>query len=215
VKYYFGNHQFSSKDKVKKHAADIRNRTTPGDEITNADDIAFLSDLIKRHVNAKQKIGCGILAFYVDAAPNGFSTCFWLRRVNHTSTDFGVPSCLEDVGRINRASLRHLIKETVKKYAHSRLSGDVFVSDYSGREFPRDEAVVDHVTPFEQLVSVFFASKGVDVDLELLTESVDANEKPQWKDKELIADFLAFHNSHELRLVHWRENLSEIRKENR
>jgi hypothetical protein len=212
VIYVFGFQTFSSKEKVRKHAAAIRDKYPDDSPITNQADVEFLMDLIARHVTAGNKIGVGIKHFFVDTAPLGFGKCFWIERIDGTRTDFGVPSCLEDIGRINRRSLRFAIREHVQQFTRDNLSGDTFVSAYSGKTFPRDEAHVDHVTPFETIVTTFFTSKNIDVDGCLLTRSVDSNEEPAWEDPGLIAEFVEYHNTHALRIVHCRENLSEIKK---
>jgi len=210
--YVFGFQTFSSKDAAKKHAANIRDRNSYGDPITDPAEVEFLKDLIARHVNADQKIGVGIKHFYVDTAPLGFGNCFWIERVDGTRTDFGVPSCLEDIGRVNRRSLRFAVREYVQQFSRDNLSGDTFVSAYSGKTFPRDQVHVDHVVPFETIVTQFFADRKFDLDASLLTKSVDNNEEPAWKDPDLIAAFVEYHNSHALRLVHCKENLSDIKK---
>lgn len=207
-----GKLTFNSKDAAKKHAAAIREKYVPGDPVTDSADIQFLHDLIKRHVNASAKIGCGVKRFLVDTAPNGFSTCFWIERMDNSRTDFGVPSCLEDIGRINRRSLRHAIRHHVEEYKRRHLTGDAFVSEYSGKTFPRDEAHVDHVIPFEQIVTEFFSANGIDLEKELLTESVDASETPKWKNQVHIDAFIEHHRHAPLRLVSAQENMSDIRK---
>jgi hypothetical protein len=74
------------------------------------------------------------------------------------------------------------------------------------------EAVADHIETFDSIVERFFRERGVDINTEMLTRSVDATSSPVWRDPTLIAEFLAYHATFPLRLVHWRENLSEIKK---
>jgi hypothetical protein len=74
------------------------------------------------------------------------------------------------------------------------------------------EAVADHVEPFDLIVERFFREQGLDIKTEMLTRSVDATSSPVWRNPTLIAEFLSHHATFPLRLVHWRENLSEIKK---
>ena len=215
IKYKFGEFGFTSKDAVKKHAASIRSRC--GYEVTIGDsaDVTFLKDLIDCHIEAETKIGVGIKRFYVAPAPDHPGECFWIERLDGSTTDFGVPSCLNGIGSINRASLRMLIAPQIEEFRSKRLAGPsrTFTSEYSGRVFPVEEADVDHVTPFEKIVSDFFSAKEVDIETTMLTESADRKSTPKWRSIKLRDEFLDYHRRFPLRLVHRRENLSDIKKE--
>ena len=71
---------------------------------------------------------------------------------------------------------------------------------------------VDHVTPFDQIVDQFFGILGIDLNTTLLTAAVDAPSAPVWRNPQLTADFQKYHRGFPLRLVHRRENLSEIKR---
>lgn len=211
-KFVLGSMTFTSKAKIKKHAAQIKDQYAPPGIVNDVDDIAFLNDLIARHIHAEQKIGCGIKEFFVNTAPNGMSTCFWIRRNDGTTTDFGVPACLENVGRINLRSLREAVKYSTQIFRNQNITGDTFVSAYSGKVFPSEEAVVDHVIPFNEIVKRFFAGECWDIKTDMLTESVDGSQGIVWRDPDMIERFVEFHDTFPRRIVHWRENLSELRK---
>lgn len=213
-KYFFGPHAFTSQDAVKKHAAAIRQRYLPNVTISDPADVAFLTDLIGCHVERETKVGCGILRFYVDKAPDHPADCFWIERTDHSKTDWGLLSCLRGIGQLNRLSLRMAIKPQTDAYKIKALAecAGTFVSEYSGATFPINEAVVDHVTDFENIVQEFFGSKGIDIECALLTMSKDQTSEPVWRNTSLLTEFLAYHQKFPLRLVQWRENLSEIKK---
>ncbi|HNR94525.1 MAG TPA: DCL family protein [Kiritimatiellia bacterium] len=215
VSYCFGAYSFTSQAAVKKHAAAIRSRYPVGVTISDAADVAFLMDLINCHAECKTKIGCGISRFYVDNAPDHPGQCFWIERTDHTSTDWGVPSCLIGIGRLNRLSLRMAIKPQMDEFKTKALAQctETFVSEYSGKKFPVDEAVADHVTEFEDIVQQFFHTQGIDIERELLTMSIDQKSEPVWRDPALLGEFLDYHKKFPLRLVQWRENLSDIKIE--
>lgn len=215
IKYQFGNHSFTSKDAVKRHGASIRERYGYEVTICDPDDIAFLKDLIDCHIEADIKIGVGIKRFYVAPPPDHPGECFWIERIDGSTTDFGVPSCLNDIGLINRASLRMLISPQIEAFRANRLSGELrtFTSDYSGKDFPVDEADVDHVIPFEQIVTNYFSARKIDIETTMLTESADRKSTPKWKSIKLRDEFFEHHQGFPLRLVQRRENLSDIKKE--
>lgn len=213
IKYRFGKNEFTSQAGVSKHAATIRKKYGVGGTVTDADDIAFLSDLIRSHTEQETKIGCGVARFYIDSAPQHLGECFWLERHDHTTTDWGVPACLIGVGRLNRQSLRMAIKPQLDAYKSQAIqpNATVFKSEYSGKEFPTVEAVVDHKITFEEIVQGFFKSKGIDLQSELLTRSVDQTSEPIWRDPILLEEFLEYHAEFPLRVVHKQENLSDIK----
>jgi len=214
--YQFGGITFTSKNAVTEYVRGIRLAHEDKGPITDPIAVAVLTDLIRSHVDAEQKIGAGIKGFFVASAPDHPGTCFWIERVEGQPTDFGIPSCLHGPGPLNRRSLRMLVRPVVEAFRLQRLAscGVEFISDYSGSAFPIDAAVADHhPVTFEEIVMRFASKEGVDIDVELLTRSVDCSSEPAWCDPELPKRFLDFHSVFGLRLVHSRENLSEIKKE--
>ena len=109
------------------------------------------------------------------------------------------------------------IKHQMDEFKVKALSkcGETFVSEYSGTVFPISEAVADHKIEFETIVQEFFTAKGVDLECELLTMSVDQRSEPVWRDPTLLESFLVHHGKFPLRLVQRRENLSDIKKDPR
>lgn len=213
-KYHFGDQAFTSKEAVRRFASEMRARYGVGVTISKPADIAFLQDLIQGHVERVSKIGVGVKRYFVNYAPDHPGDCFWIERVDGSDTDFGVLACLQDIGRVNRLALRMAIRGDLDKFKIEALAscGETFASGFSGREFPVAEAVADHVTTFEEIIVQFFTSRGVDIETAMLTRSVDRRSDPAWIDPLLLEEFLAEHRRYPLRLVHWRENLSEIKK---
>jgi len=197
-----------------KHSAAMRAKYGVGQTISNPDDIAFLRDLVASHVHSDDKSGVGVARFYSDYAPEHITTCFWLERTDGSKTDFGVPACIKKIGHLNKQSLREAIAPQLSEFKSHKLSACIvsFVSEYSGKVFPVAEAVADHVETFDLIVERFFQERGVDINTEMLTRSVDATSSPVWRNPVLIEEFLAFHATFPLRLVQARENLSEIKK---
>jgi hypothetical protein len=214
AKYVFGRRSFTSKKAVAAHATSIRSRYDRGASITLADDLEFLSELFACNVEANQKRGAGIKRFYWDWAPQYSTPCFWIERAEEKPTEFGVPACLERIGRLNRQALRAAVNPEISAFRNRRLAsaGSYFVSDFSGKSFPVEEAEADHVTPFNEIVAQFFGTRGIDIENHMLTRAVDAQSEPVWRDDALIAAFCEFHRPFPLRLVHSRENQSDIKR---
>ena len=214
-KYRFGMETFTSKEGVRQFAGAMRRRYGAGGTVFAVDDIAFLTALIQGHIERAQKIGVGVKRFFVDYAPDHPNDiCFWIERTDGSTTDFGVPACLQNIGRVNRMALRMAIRADLDVFKAQALAacGESFVSDYSGKTFPVAEAVADHVILFENIVGQFFAKRGIDLETTMLTRSADQKSDPVWNDPALLANFLAFHRTFPLRLVQRRENLSDVKK---
>lgn len=216
-KYHFGGIGFTSKAAVAAHAGLVRKRYPPRAMIEAPQDARFVAELFARNVEANQKGAAGVAGFFWMKSPQHSTDCFWVKRNDGTETEFGLAACLEGFARLNRTALRAAVREDVERYRDSRIRpGDLeFTSEYSGLRFPVDQAEVDHVVPFDRIVDDFFAQRGIDLAAALLTEAVDAQSEPVWRDPALIAEFRAFHGNFELRLVHSRENQSAIRRKQR
>ena len=192
--------------------AEIRSAYLPGETITDPVHIQAVTDLLQCHVDREQKIGSGIKRLFVDHAPDHPSLCFWVERFDGVSTDFGVPSCLQGIGILNRQSFRQLVRPVIAEFKQRRIGTSVaFVSDFSGATFSVAEAHVDHETPFDDILAEFATVEGFSIDTKLLTMSCDACSVPVWIDPGLRARFLEHHSKYPLRLVHRRENLSDIK----
>ena len=216
-KYFFGSCSFTSIKGVEAHARMIRDRYARGAKIDAPADGAFLTDLFACNVEANEKRGKGVKHFYWQKSPNHSTDCFWAERVEGPPTDFGLAACIRCIGVLNRSSLRAAVHPQIDDFRRQRLSAcnTHFVSDFSGQHHPVDQADVDHVPPFEDLVREFFSERGVDIESTLLTRSVDGRSEPAWRDEPMIDAFRARHSLHRLRLVSKRENQSDIKRAGR
>ncbi|WJI78038.1 MULTISPECIES: DCL family protein [unclassified Mesorhizobium] len=68
------------------------NRYRPGDAVSAAD-VAFLAEALKRHPEARTKIGSGIRSFDVRSADYG-TKCFWVLRTDGSEERFSYKSCV-------------------------------------------------------------------------------------------------------------------------
>ena len=57
-------------------------------------DSEFLSDGLKRHPQASEKIGCGVRRFYRDRAPKFGTPCFWIERNDGSTEKFSFQNCV-------------------------------------------------------------------------------------------------------------------------
>lgn len=214
LKYFFGDEIFTSKEAVKKRAAEIREIYYAESEIPEGTaEYRFAEALLLNHIQVIDKIASGIEAIFVDDAPDHPTTCFWIRRINDKPTDFGISACLDTPYHLNRASLRELVRPQVNSFKAMKLNGrSSFLSEFSGEVFTAFESVVDHDPPFDSLIEEFFSSRDENPRISILTTSATASSLPVWQNPQLAEDFLKFHAKAGLRLVHCRENLSQIKR---
>jgi hypothetical protein len=182
-------------------------------DIVDPQIISFLKWLIGRHIHSAQKIGCGIAAFYVGPDDRG-GRCLHLRRIDGTTTDFGVSSCLNDVRQLNMKSFRTVAELQIKEYRVKRVQGWTFISEFSGQVFPTSQLHIDHVIPFETIVEQFAEQEGLDLN-QMLTQSQDMTFVPLWIDPQLPKRFAQFHSRFPLRAVSQMENLSTLKKKSK
>jgi len=214
-KYCYGGKAFNSKQAVVDHANSIKAKVKLGQIIKEPSDFDFIKDLLANHPEAKTKIGIGIKDIFVDKSPDYPTTCFWIRRNDGSKTDFGINSCVKEIETINKESFRYTISEFNLKLRESRIPKGalVFVSDYSGKQFPVEGAVISSAPSFDEIVKAFCTKHHVDVASALLTEPVDNNSIPVWKDRTIPDAFRAEYLLAKHLLVDRSEALGCIRKE--
>lgn len=116
--YSFGGIDFPTLKAVEIHAKAIKNRYPIGAYL-NQDDFAFMLDLLGRHTEAEQKIGCGVMAIYMGDDKWG-GKCFYLIRLDQSSTDFSYRHCISRQGNDPRSNFdtacRNAVSDQVKPY---------------------------------------------------------------------------------------------------
>jgi hypothetical protein len=89
-----GKAVFESKAKVTERCREMLKRYRNGQTI-NEQDSEFLSGLLERHPEAREKIGVGVKRFFKDPGPTRFTTdCFWLERKDGSKIDFSFKTCV-------------------------------------------------------------------------------------------------------------------------
>lgn len=173
------------------------------------EDEDFLRELIKRHPESEQKIGCGIDYFITKA--NMGSRIFFLYRIDSTSTDFSYLSCITAPSRLTivKKAGRNTIKEQVMEYKRKNYK-EGMVCPVSGLKITSSQmAHVDHKVPlFDDIVTSFIKEKGLNIeDIEL--EGIgDGEIQKSWKGH-IGEEFKVYHEQRaQLQIVHEKVNLS-------
>lgn len=79
-------HKFERKGDALDYMEAMLNRYRPGPSISTTD-AAFLAEALKRHPEARRKIGAGVRSFEVRSAEYG-TQCFWILRADDTKERF-------------------------------------------------------------------------------------------------------------------------------
>lgn len=107
--YVLGNHTFTSKKAIKDHC--IKIKEVPDTEyFPGSEEFAFILDLIKQgHLNAEEKIGAGVVCFYVAVNDLGI-TRIEIERKDGTCIDFSYINCKNNLKKSRDAALLSRIR---------------------------------------------------------------------------------------------------------
>ncbi|TPN12878.1 DUF3223 domain-containing protein [Mesorhizobium sp. B2-1-3] len=84
--------KFEKKRDALDYMKAMLNRYRPGSSVS-ATDAAFLAEALKRHPEARTKIGAGVRGFEVRSADYG-TQCFWILRTDETEERFSYKICV-------------------------------------------------------------------------------------------------------------------------
>jgi hypothetical protein len=197
-----------TKKAVKEHIRSIANAAKLGVPLAG-DDHVYLMELFPRHSLWTQKRGVGVDWVEVrEVRQYGMrpTRCFHIIRKDGSVTDISWVECVNPTPHYRKvaAVFRHLIANQMAGYRYRQADGfGFFVSPIDGKRYHESEAHVDHVIPFETLMSNFFAEQtAIDIaDVELL-EHGDNDLNDELKVKELGERWQRYHREHAvLRLI--------------
>lgn len=189
---------FSTKKEAAEHLRSLLKDTRYlRQPLTDQHDL--LTELIKLHPEAEQKIGAGISNFFIAPSEQG-SVCFWLKRIDGTATDFSYIAALNGKPSIEtqiKAAFRYAVKEQLRraKEAFFDKHGEIVPCEMTGEFVDINSCHIDHVPPltFDVLVRCFMAAKGLRYSSRLLQSSGDCNSHYAFKDVRIARCFQEYH----------------------
>jgi hypothetical protein len=106
--YIVNGQVFTTKKELEKRIReDIVNKYKNGENLNN-EDFTFMLDLLKNHPYYQTKIGCGVVAMYINQNPVYWQTrTFYIIRQDKTETDFSWTECLKQTPKIQKVSGRN------------------------------------------------------------------------------------------------------------
>lgn len=179
------------------------------------DDLAFVRDLLGRHHEADRKIGCGVATIQVLNAPGWNNRCFWVTRIDGSSTDFGVQSCIQPATHAHdvRSALRSEIVDQIAAFRRAVFAVPPVRCAVTGVFLTEGTSHVDHASPatFAALADEFL--RDLDVASITLNGKGDGETTLSLNDRALAARWQAFHKERAvLRIVSAEANTGLLRR---
>jgi hypothetical protein len=117
-------------------------------QLVTGEDIEFLRWLLDRHPQAPEKIGQGVAGFSVQTTAMG-TRCFFVHRVDGSSTDFSYHSCTTAPDHIAlvRKAMRRAIADQIIEFKRASEAQAPLVCAVTGDMLSWDNAHVDHAPP--------------------------------------------------------------------
>lgn len=210
-----GTQAFPSMTKATEYVKQILNHSDYAHEGAklSGDDDSFMRELIFLHPDAENKIGVGVNHIEIRRNPDFPTTrCFFIVRPDGSSTEFSYGKCIAQknthLSNLKRA-FRDAVAEDVSASRERLLRSEEVRALIAQQELIH----MDHFDPtFDCLVGKFILQRP-DVEwkqVEFEGLGVDNSSTVTFQDRELGAQFRAFHSAHaKLRPVTRLENLSD------
>ncbi len=210
---------FKSQKEALAYCKQMLARYRNGDT-TNQQDSQFLLNMLQRHPEARDKIGCGVKRFFKARVISKGTDCFWLEREDGTSTDFSYKSCVTAKGKSLAQEFAEACREAVQPeldaakkahfQQHANADGKV-QCEVTGEMVAIYESHLDHKKPmtFEVIVKTFIAANQITITPGMLSVPTDAQYVTTFVDEEIRQKFIDYHHSVcKLRVVAKKVNLS-------
>lgn len=212
IPYFFGERLFASKTILNDYLKSLWQDSPLGEPLPPADAM-IIRDLLALHPRVDEKVGCGIDYIYVGSSPNGNNRCFYIKRIDGTSTDFGTSKCLhgDRLEALFKSACRVAVEEQIERFRKD------FYSSQEGKNLiAAGELIhIDHSSPtFDHLVGRFYESLGIPLqDIKFNGLSSDNESKVTFVDSSISERFAEFHlKNAKLRGVTKRYNLSDNKR---
>jgi len=189
-----------------------------GQTIT-ADDHEMLMSLLERHPEADKKIGCGVKRLCKDKTDMPTS-CFWIEREDGSRTDFSYRTAISAKGKslyqefleACRNAVQDDLRITKERFfeTHGDENGKV-ECDITRERVAIYESHLDHKKPltFQVIVNTFIGANSIELKIEMLSMSQDAQFQTTFVDLDLKEKFRRYHHRMaQLRIIKAERNLS-------
>jgi hypothetical protein len=201
-----------TKTEIQEKAKAILNSTRILHEVNKEDFVFLIKEVFCKHPfwNYKTK-GQLIVGIHVNVSPEHWTKCFYITRMDGTSTDIGLAKCFRKASDETVAACREAIRPIIEKF-RSELKYP-FICPVTGEVLSDPSEVhIDHYDEtFIKVVRSWIETKSTD-ELQLKPPK-DNQSAVRFLYAATDIDFINYHNSHtHLRAVSVTANLSILKR---
>lgn len=218
MKYTAGEFTWKSKKEAGVFFGQWLRDAIPVEVVTDSIQHGCLLDLISKHPDAEQKIGCGIYRFEIRSNPVFQNqNTFYLTRKDGTDADFSFRSCISGKSKTAWAmfcsAARNAISDQIIVF---KTAAFLSVTDplcaLTGDHVTWGSCHVDHVIEFSELLRLFVQDYSIDIESEVKA-SADLQILSEFSSDHVRANWVDYHRRHaELRITTAAANLARNKK---
>lgn len=185
---------FSSKSKLIKHTRELLNSLGEIEIPTTNINYNFFFDLIQRHPDVDEKIGCGIKSFmtkYNLCNKKAIET--YIIRTDNTIVNFSWVCCCNGEGKSTKELLNRALRQSIINQILEFKENNIMKCVYCGDE--NSEIHIDHINPFRDIVKKFLENK---INIPTKFKKDDRYNQTMFQDEDKIFanDWEEYHRSH-------------------
>jgi hypothetical protein len=190
---------FRTQSEAKDYFTKLLNSYELGSTLSTEDSV-LIFELLQRHPEAEEKIGVGVRSFFINHAPDHPTRCFYIRRLDGSTTEFAIGSCITSNPPTQEQEFYKACRESVRPYLDeeklARISeaGGRVTCCVTGEEVSSDQCEYRHTEPkFKNIVEEFVKLDKLDLKNVALSTGGDMQSTTGFVDETLRDRFIAFH----------------------
>lgn len=188
---------FSTKTKAKEFFCDMLKSYVDGQKI-NYDDHEILYELLLRHRDANKKIGNGIEQFYRQKSPDHPTSCFHLKRIDGSTTDFSYGDCIKRLEPTTEQyfyrACRQAVSLTLTRQKNEMFAKGTVYCFKTKKLVTKETSELRHTDPiFSQIVKNFKEQYNLIINESMFLKSADMQYSTSFIDNDLKNKFIDFH----------------------
>jgi len=188
---------FPTKKKATEFFKDMLNRYEDGQEIEPSDHI-FLYELLLRHPEATHKIGAGVKKFSRQKSLNHPTSCFHLKRINNSATDFSYIECISSfeptLEQYFYRACRQSVSEILTAKKNQLFDRENIRCSKTNEPVSKENSEYRHTEPkFFEIVRQFKKELNGHINNTMFVQNKDLQYSTRFSDKNIEAKFIEFH----------------------
>jgi len=199
-----------------KLCKEILNKNPTGVNISK-NDYDFLISIFEKHSEWDIKMGVGIKFITVEKTKYG-NSCFYIHRLDGSCTDISYLHSINprtDIEKIKKAC-RTAIQPTISEFKKNNVLFGISICSITGDILTKENTHIDHYDlTFNEVFNLWIKKYDTKYLSKIINFSADNNIDTFFTNKDVINEFINFHNKHtHLRAVTKKANLSILNYRN-